>query len=187
MKVETLAIPEVKLITPKRFGDERGYFTETWNERAFSEAGLDFAFVQDNQAGSAAVGTLRGMHFQKPPHAQGKMVRVLRGAIFDVALDIRTGSPTYGRHVAVTLRAETGGQFWVPPGFAHGYMTLEPDTEVFYKVTDFYAPDDEGGILWSDPALGIAWPDVGSEPVINARDRAWPGLHDLPEVFRYEP
>ena len=157
LSVEETAIPAVKIVTPKKFGDHRGFFSETWNRAAFAEAGLDLDFVQDNQSLSAPVGTLRGLHFQSPPFAQDKLVRVTRGRILDVAVDIRASSPTFGKHVAVELSAENWKQLLVPVGFAHGFVTLEPDTEVLYKVTAPYAPENDHGLSFDDPALGIDW------------------------------
>jgi len=187
MKVTATALPEVKIYQPKRFGDARGYFSEWYNARNFAAAGLDQLFVQDNLAFSAAVGTLRGLHYQKPPHAQGKLVGVLQGAIFDVALDIRQGSPTYGQHVSVELSAELGNQIFVPPGFAHGYCTTRPDTLVAYKVTDFYHPETEGGLLWNDPDLAIAWPVTDGPPQLVERDARLPRLAEFAgSPFSYE-
>jgi len=179
--ITPLAIPEVLLITPKRHGDARGWFAETWSEKLMAAAGLTAPFVQDNQAFNAKTGTVRGLHFQKAPHAQGKLVRVLKGAIYDVALDVRPGSPTYGRWVAATLTAAGGEQLFVPRGFAHGYCTLEDDTELFYKVDGHYAPELEGGVAWDDPDLAIAWP-LEEAPVLSDKDRKLPRLKDLPPV-----
>ncbi|MEL6209765.1 MAG: dTDP-4-dehydrorhamnose 3,5-epimerase, partial [Pseudomonadota bacterium] len=155
LDVEALAIPEVRVIRPRKFGDHRGFFSETYNRRAFAEAGIDLDFVQDNHSLSGEVGTIRGLHYQSPPFAQDKLVRVVRGAILDVAVDIRRGSPTFGQHVAAKITAEDWNQILVPVGFAHGFVTLEPGTEVIYKVTNYYAPDCDHGILWNDPALAI--------------------------------
>jgi dTDP-4-dehydrorhamnose 3,5-epimerase len=187
MHVEFLQIPAVALIQPKRFGDERGYFIETFNARLFRNKVADAVFVQDNEALSGQTGTLRGLHFQKPPAAQGKLVRVVKGAIFDVAVDIRVGSPTFGKYVSARLDAAGGAQLWVPPGFAHGYCTLEPDTLVSYKVTQFYSPADDAGILWNDPALGIRWPLGPGGAVLSAKDTKLPDLADLAPVFIYDP
>ena len=187
MQIEQLEIQDVVLIRPRRFGDPRGYFAETFNARAFRERVAALDFVQDNEALSAQVGTVRGLHFQKPPTAQGKLVRTIKGAILDVAVDIRHGSPTFGKHVAARLDAAEGAQLWVPPGFAHGYCTLEPDTLVAYKVTDFYSPADDGGILWNDPALGIPWPVDAASAVLSDKDPRLPRLADLTTVFTYEP
>ena len=179
--ITPLALPDLLLITPKRHGDARGWFSETWSRRAFEAAGLHVDFVQDNQAFSARKGTIRGLHFQTAPHAQAKLVRVLRGAIFDVAVDIRPGSPTYGQWAAATLTAELGEQLFVPRGFAHGYCTLTDDTELFYKVDGLYAPQTEGGVLWNDPDLAIAWPLEG-EPMLSDKDRVLPRLKDMAPV-----
>jgi dTDP-4-dehydrorhamnose 3,5-epimerase len=180
------AVPEILLIEPKRFGDERGFFSETYSAKALAEAGFAHAFVQDNHSRSPKRGTVRGLHFQAPPHAQDKLLRVTRGAILDVAVDIRRGSPTYGKSVAVELSAENWRQLLVPKGFAHGFLTLTEDCEVLYKVTDYYAPASEAGLLWSDPALGVDWPIGGEAPLINARDAAWPALADFDSPFTYE-
>lgn len=183
MQVESLAIPDVKLIVPKVFRDGRGHFVETWNARDYAAAGIPGPFVQDNFAHSASRGTLRGLHFQLPPSAQGKLVRVTRGAVLDVAVDIRKGSPTFGRHVAARLTAEVGEQIWVPVGFAHGYCTLEPGTEVVYKVTDYYAPGHDRGIAWNDPALAIAWPKDVDAALLSDKDRALPRLSEITSPF----
>jgi dTDP-4-dehydrorhamnose 3,5-epimerase len=180
--ITPLAIPEVLLITPKRHGDARGWFSETWSRPALAAAGVDLDFVQDNQAFSARRGTLRGLHFQRAPHAQAKLVRVLRGAIYDVVVDIRQGSQTYGRWVGAELTAERGEQLLVPRGFAHGYCTLTDDTELAYKVDNVYAPQSEGGLLWRDPALGIDWPVGEAEVLANDRDRSLPTLAELGPV-----
>ena len=183
--VKPLAIPEVVLITPPIFRDPRGFFSETYNSTMLAAAGIGQAFVQDNHALSRSKGVLRGLHFQVDPHAQGKLVRVVRGAILDVAVDIRRGSPTYGRHVSATLSAENWAQLWVPVGFAHAYCTLEPDTEVIYKVTDFYAPECDRGLAFDDPDLGIAWPISAAEAILSDKDRRHPRLRDLPAYFTY--
>jgi dTDP-4-dehydrorhamnose 3,5-epimerase len=179
--ITPLALPEALLITPKRHGDARGWFAETWSEKLMGEAGLANPFVQDNQAFNAKKGTLRGLHFQTAPHAQGKLVRVLKGAIYDVAVDVRPGSASYGRWVAAELTAVGGEQLFVPRGFAHGYCTLEDDTELFYKVDGAYAPQLEGGVAWNDPDLAIAWP-LSGEPVLSEKDRKLPRLKDLVAV-----
>jgi len=184
--IKPLAIRDVKLITPRRFGDHRGFFSETYNQRAFARAGIDIPFVQDNHAYSAVRGTLRGLHFQIPPHAQDKLIRVTRGAILDVAVDLRVGSPTFGHHVTAKLSAENGTQILIPQGFAHGMVTLEPDTEVVYKVSAFYAPDHDKGLAWDDPDLGIDWPVSADEAQLSDKDRRQPRLADLPIYFRYE-
>jgi dTDP-4-dehydrorhamnose 3,5-epimerase len=180
--IET-ALPEVKIITPQRIGDSRGFFSEVWNERDFAAVGIEVAFVQDNHIRNPLRGTLRGLHYQMRPTAQGKLVRVTRGAILDVAVDIRRGSPTFGRHAAVPLSAENWQQLWVPVGFAHGYCTLEDGTEVQYKVTDFYSPPHERGIAWNDPELAIHWPIDAEALIISDRDRALPWLAAQPDLF----
>lgn len=185
MVVEPTAIADVKIVTPKIFRDARGFFSETYNARVLAEAGIDAAFVQDNHSLSAEPGVVRGLHFQLEPRAQGKLVRVARGAILDVAVDIRAGSPTWGRHVAVELSAENWRQLWVPPGFAHGFCTLVPDTEVIYKVTDFYAPDHDRAIAWDDPALAITWPVAAGAAILSDKDRRAPRLADIGIAFRY--
>jgi len=179
------ALPEVRLIRPRRIGDARGWFAELWNARSFAAAGIDAAFVQDNASFNAAAGTVRGLHFQRPPSAQGKLVWVAEGAMYDVVVDLRHGSPTFGRHAAATLSAAEGEQLWVPEGFAHGYCTLAPGTRVVYKVTRFYDPAAEGGLRFDDPALGIEWPVDPRQVVISERDRALPRLSELPPAFRY--
>jgi dTDP-4-dehydrorhamnose 3,5-epimerase len=185
INVEPLAIPDVKLITPPMFRDERGFFSETYNRSALAAAGIEFEFVQDNHSLSRSKGVLRGLHYQLPPHAQGKLVRVARGSVFDVAVDIRHGSPTFGKHVAATLSAQNWAQLWIPAGFAHAFCTLEPDTEVIYKVTDFYAPACERGLAVDDPDLAIAWPLPLQEAVLADKDRRHPRLRDLPVQFIY--
>ncbi|CAN5715211.1 dTDP-4-dehydrorhamnose 3,5-epimerase [soil metagenome] len=179
--ITPLALPEVLLITPKRHGDARGWFAETWSRRAFAEQGLDIDFVQDNHAFSGAAGTVRGLHFQAAPHPQAKLVRVVRGSILDVAVDIRTGSATYGKWVSATLTAQGGEQLLAPRGFAHGYCTLEPDTELAYKVDGLYAPETEGAILWNDPDLAIDWPAFAGA-VVSEKDKAARPLKDLAPV-----
>jgi dTDP-4-dehydrorhamnose 3,5-epimerase len=174
LKVEALSIPGVLLITPPRFGDDRGYFAETYVAAKLAKAGLDHAFIQDNQSFSATPGTLRGLHCQLAPNVQGKLVRVLRGAIWDVAVDARQGSPTYGRFAAAELSAENFSQLWVPPGFLHGFCTLRPDTEVFYKVTAPYDRAAERGVAWNDPTLALPWPLPPGGPVLSAKDQVLP-------------
>ncbi len=185
MHATRLDIPDVVLIRPKRLGDARGYFVETFNARLFGREVAEAVFVQDNEALSAQAGTVRGLHFQHPPTAQGKLVRALKGGIFDVAVDIRQGSPSFGRHISTLLTAESGDQLWVPPGFAHGYCTTEPDSIIAYKVTDFYSGADDGGIAWDDPALGIDWPVAPGAAVLSDKDRKLPKLSELPTVFTY--
>jgi dTDP-4-dehydrorhamnose 3,5-epimerase len=183
MRVQSLEIPDVRIITPQRFYDARGFFSETFNRQHLAKFGIEADFVQDNQSYSSVKGVVRGLHFQVSPYAQGKLVRVTHGAIFDVALDIRRGSPTYGRHVSTVLSAENGAQIWIPEGFAHGFCTLEPNTEVIYKTTAYYAPDCSRGIKWDDPALGIAWPVVPQDVVLSDADRNYPRFADLPVTF----
>lgn len=170
----------VREITPKRFGDARGFFAETWQRERFAAAGIDVDWVQDNQSFSADAHVLRGLHFQLAPHAQDKLVRVLRGAVFDVAVDIRPGSRTFGRWVSCTLSASAFNQLLVPVGFAHGFLTLEPGTEVLYKVSAPYAPEHDRAISWNDPALAIEWPlGAGEQPLLSAKDAAAPPLSAL--------
>lgn len=183
LNVEETAIPAVKIITPKKFGDHRGFFSETWSRNAFAEAGLDLDFVQDNQSLSAPVGTLRGLHFQSAPFAQDKLVRVTRGRILDVAVDIRASSLSFGKHVAVELSAENWRQLLVPIGFAHGFVTLEPDTEVLYKVTAPYAPANDHGLAFDDPALGIDWRLPLSGLTLSDKDRKHPRLAEMLRYF----
>jgi dTDP-4-dehydrorhamnose 3,5-epimerase len=183
MQVERLAIPEVILVTPPRYGDARGFFSETYTHRRFAEAGIDAAFVQDNHSLSAARGTLRGLHCQVAPSVQGKLVRCVRGAIWDVAVDLRHGSPSYGRHVAAVLSAENWSQLWVPGGFLHGFCTLEPDTEVIYKVTAGYDRGAERGVIWNDPMLALPWPVAASEIVLSDKDKLLPRLAECDAWF----
>lgn len=179
--ITPLALPELLLITPKRHGDARGWFAETWSRMTLAGHGIEADFVQDNQAFNARKGTVRGLHFQAAPHPQAKLVRVLKGAIFDVAVDVRPGSPTYGQWAGATLTAEGGEQLFVPRGFAHGYCTLVDDTELFYKVDGLYAPQTEGGIMWNDPDVGIRWPYDG-EVILSDKDKVLPRLKDLAPV-----
>jgi len=181
-----LAIPEVVEITPARFGDHRGWFSEVYKDSAFENEGIAIDWTQDNQSFSAQAGTVRGLHFQTPPFAQDKLVRVLRGAIFDVAVDIRKGSPTYGHWVGAELLAGQLNQLLVPIGFAHCFMTLTRDTEVLYKVSAPYSKAHEGAIRWNDPALGIDWPELGAEPVLSEKDLEAPLLADFDSPFVYE-
>jgi dTDP-4-dehydrorhamnose 3,5-epimerase len=174
-----LAIPDVVLIRPRRSGDERGYFMETFRAADFAAFGIPATFVQDNQAMSARAGTIRGLHFQKPPSAQAKLVRVLRGAIFDVAVDIRRDSPTCGKWVGATLTTEGAEQLFLPRGFAHGYCTLEPNTEIAYKCDAYYDPATEGGLYFADPDLAVDWPIDPGQAMVSGKDRAQPRLADL--------
>ncbi len=183
MRVEALAIPAVKLLTPVRHGDARGFFVETYSRPAFAQAGVEVEFVQDNHSRSEHRGVLRGLHYQTPPFAQAKLVRVLRGRIFDVAVDIRRGSPTYGRWVGAELDAETGTQIYVPVGFAHGFCTLQPGTEVAYKVSAVYAPEHDRCLRWDDATIGVAWPLAAGEAQLSNKDAAAPGLAGLDTPF----
>lgn len=179
MKVTPTTIPDVLLIEPKVFGDERGFFLESFNQKAFDAAvGRHVAFVQDNHSRSAK-GVLRGLHYQLPPHAQGKLVRVTRGAVFDVAVDNRRDSPTYGRWVGVELSGENHRQLWIPPGLAHGFLVTSESADFLYKTTEFYTPAAERAIRWDDPALAIEWPLAGLTPTLSAKDLAAPTLADL--------
>ena len=174
------------MLTPKRHGDARGFFSEVYNRAAFEEAGIHANFVQDNHSFSSQRGVIRGLHFQSPPHAQGKLVRVTRGAVIDVVVDIRHGSPTFGQHAAVELSADNWRQFWVPPGFAHAFCTLSADVEFLYKVTDYYAPKCDFGLAFDDPDLGIDWPVDLADAVLSEKDRAHPRLKDLPAYFTFD-
>lgn len=170
MKIEKTPLPGVLVLTPRRFGDDRGFFSETWNRRTLENAGVHLPdFVQDNHSISREVGTLRGLHYQAPPHAQGKLVRCGRGRLFDVAVDARRGSPTYGQWFGLELSFENGHQLWIPAGFLHGFVTREPDTEVVYKCTDYYAPDADGAVRWD--SVGIDW-GLQGEPVLSPKDAA---------------
>lgn len=185
MQVNATAIAEVKEIRPVRHPDPRGFFSEIFRDSVLREHGVDVSFVQENHSLSIPRGVVRGLHFQTPPQGQAKLVRVGVGAILDVAVDIRRGSPSYGRHVAVVLSAADGNQLYVPDGFAHGFCTLEPNTEVFYKVSRYYSPEHDFGLRWNDPALGIAWP-VGEEAaLLSDKDRRQPPLAELPDYFEY--
>jgi len=176
MKVTKTAIEGVLILEPKVFGDSRGFFMESFNQKTFSDVtGLEVAFVQDNHSRSAK-GVLRGLHYQQPPHAQGKLVRVTQGSVYDVALDIRRSSPTFGRWIGVELTGENHRQLWLPPGMAHGFLVTSDSADFLYKTTDFYNPQAEGCVLWSDPALGITWPDLGTAPVLATKDAAAPPL-----------
>lgn len=179
-------MPIPKRIIPARFGDARGWFTESYSKRRFAELGIDDDFVQDNHSFSATKGTLRGLHFQTPPHVQGKLVRCLAGAIWDVAVDLRAGSPTYGKWVAAELTAAGGEQLYVPGGFAHGFLTLTDNVEVAYKASGYYAPECDGGVAWNDPEIGIDWPLVGTDPVLSDKDKTLPMLRDFASPFAYD-
>ncbi len=184
MQIEKTPLPGVLVLVPKRIGDARGFFSESWNRRTLQAAGLELPeFVQDNHSMSAVAGTLRGLHFQSPPHAQGKLVRCGRGRLFDVAVDIRKGSPTYGQWFGAELSFENARQLWIPAGFLHGFMTREPDTEIVYECTDHYAPECDGGVAWD--SVGIDWGGQG-QPVLSAKDAAAPALADFDSPFTYE-
>lgn len=186
MDIADTALPSVKLLTPRRFGDVRGFFAETYSKKVLSAAGIDTDFVQDNHSLSRSVGTVRGLHFQSPPHAQDKLVRCGQGALFDVAVDIRVGSLTYGHWVGYELSAENGKQLLVPKGFLHGFMTLLPDTEIVYKCSNFYAADCDGAVRWDDPGIGIVWPVASDPAAISAKDAAAPLLKDFASPFVWE-
>ncbi len=172
--------------TPKRFEDDRGWFTETFNARKLSGFIPPLNWVQDNQSFSKLAGTVRGLHFQSPPHGQAKLVSCIRGAIFDVVVDVRKDSPTYGQHISIELSADNGRQLYIPVGFAHGLMTLQPNTQVSYKVSDYYAPECEGGIVWNDPDLNIAWPIHSEQTPLSPKDGVLPRLKDFESPFAYD-
>lgn len=177
------SLHEVKILTPRKNYDRRGYFSEVYKKNEFAEAGFEIDFVQDSHSFSAQKGTVRGLHFQAPPFAQHKLVRVIRGAAFDVVVDLRRSSSRYGRHESVVLSASAWNQVLVPVGFAHGLMTLEADTEVLYKASDYYSPAHDKGLLWNDPVLGIQWPLPVEEARLSERDRGHPGLMELESPF----
>jgi dTDP-4-dehydrorhamnose 3,5-epimerase len=183
MRTQALAIPDVLLIVPQRFPDSRGYLGETFHAARLAQAGIPGPFIQENQSYSRAKGTVRGLHFQTAPSAQGKLVRCVRGAIHDVAVDLRRGSPTYGQHVSAVLTAEAGEQMWVPVGFAHGFCTLEPDCEVVYKLTAYYDPACEHGIAFDDPDLNIRWPVAPQDAILSDKDRRNEAFANLPAYF----
>ncbi|WP_164924772.1 dTDP-4-dehydrorhamnose 3,5-epimerase [Sinorhizobium fredii] len=184
MYFQSLSIAEVKLIRPRKFGDCRGYFSEVFREKWFRKNVADVGLVQDNESLSAQIGTVRGLHFQLEPFAQGKLVRCTRGALFDVAVDVRVGSPTYGKWVSAELSQENGAQLWVPAGFAHGFMTLKADTVISYKVTAPYSAEHDRGLKWDDPAIGINWPKMTTY-VLSEKDSSQPSLCELPVSFQY--
>lgn len=186
VQVDQTILPGLLILTPRRFGDSRGFFSESWNRRQMADRGLDYDFVQDNHSLSAQVGTVRGLHFQAPPHAQDKLVRCGRGRLFDVAVDIRRGSPTYGQWLGVELSFENGKQLLVPRGFLHGFVTREPDTEIIYKCTEYYAPEADGAVRFDDPDIGIDWGMKGTEAVLSDKDAAAPMLKDLDTPFTWE-
>jgi dTDP-4-dehydrorhamnose 3,5-epimerase len=183
MDIETTAIPDVRLIAPKRHGDHRGFLSEVYSRRALAAAGIDIDFVQDNHTMSAMAGTVRGLHYQLPPMGQAKLVRVTRGAIYDVAVDLRRQSPTFGRHVGAVVSAEAWNQILVPVGFAHGFCTLAPDTEVLYRLSNYYSSVHERALLWNDDALAIDWPVPSERAILSDRDRDNPRLAELTDLF----
>jgi dTDP-4-dehydrorhamnose 3,5-epimerase len=185
MQVISTEIAEVKEIRPVRHRDPRGFFSEIFREDVLRQHGIDIAFVQENHSLSGDRGVVRGLHFQVPPEAQAKLVRVGAGSILDVAVDIRQGSPSYGRHVAIVLSAAEGNQLFVPEGFAHGFCTLEPNTEIVYKVNRYYSAEHDRGLAWDDPALAIAWPVSAAEALLSDKDRRQPVLAELPQHYRY--
>lgn len=185
MLIEETTIPGVLIVVPRRFEDARGFFAEIWSRARFAEAGIDVDFVQDNHSLSETAGTLRGLHFQAPPHAQAKLVRCGRGRLWDVAVDIRRGSPTFGRWYGTELSADNGRQLLIPAGFAHGFVTLEPATEIVYKCSEFYAPETEGALRWDDPGIGIEWP-LCRAPLISDKDAAAGHLADLDTPFSWK-
>jgi dTDP-4-dehydrorhamnose 3,5-epimerase len=184
-EISQTALSGVILLTPSRFSDPRGFFAETYSKRVLSDHGIDLDFVQDNHSLSHAAGTIRGLHFQSPPHAQAKLVRCGRGALFDVAVDIRVDSPTYAQWVGYELSAENGRQLLVPAGFLHGFVTLVPDTEIVYKCSDFYAPDCDGAVRWDDPDLAVDWPLNGIDAAISDKDAAAPLMADFASPFTW--
>lgn len=186
MKTIKTTLPDVLILDMKRHVDQRGNFWETFNQKTFETLGLNLTFVQDNQCFSREAGTVRGLHFQIEPFAQAKLIRVLQGTILDVIVDLRFGSPAYGKHVAISLDAKNSHQILVPAGFAHGYCTLAPDTEVFYKVTNYYSPEHDKGLLWNDPKLGVSWPLIEKNAVLSDKDKKQPHLDELPPYFRFE-
>jgi dTDP-4-dehydrorhamnose 3,5-epimerase len=176
----------VTLLKSPRFGDARGWFMEVYSEAWAVSAGIDVRFIQDNQSFSIATGTIRGLHFQRPPHAQAKLVRCVRGSIMDYAVDVRRGSPTFGQHVAARLTADGGEQLFIPLGYAHAFITLEPNVEVSYKVSDVYAPDCDGGLIWNDPTIGIDWPLPPGGPILSDKDQRLPTLARFDSPFEYD-
>jgi dTDP-4-dehydrorhamnose 3,5-epimerase len=186
LQIDTTALPGVLCLIPRRFGDARGFFAETYSAKLLKDAGIETVFVQDNHSLSHAPGTVRGLHFQSPPFAQDKLVRCGRGALFDVAVDIRAGSPTFGQWVGYELTADNGHQLLIPKGFLHGFMTLTPDTEIVYKCSDFYAPTADGAVRWDDPDIGITWPRAADPAAISPKDAAATRLADFTTPFTFE-
>ena len=186
MEYRTFGIDGLVEIVPRKIGDERGYFAEVFREDGFSGHAPGIEFVQDNQSLSVRPGTIRGIHFQSHPHAQGKLVRCTAGSVLDVAVDLRRDSPTYGRSVSAVLTAEAVNQLWIPVGFGHAFCTLEPNSVIAYRVTDYYSPADDKGVAWDDPDIGIDWPDVADPDTLSPKDRVQPALADLPQYFSVE-
>jgi dTDP-4-dehydrorhamnose 3,5-epimerase len=185
MKIEATGLSGLKVLTPLRFGDTRGFFSESWNKRLLAQHGIEFDFVQDNHSLSAAVNTVRGLHFQAPPHAQTKLVRCGKGRLFDVAVDIRAGSPTFGKWFGIELSFENGKQLLVPAGFLHGFSTRAPETEIIYKCTDYYDAAADGAVRFDDPAIGVDW-GLSGPAILSDKDRAAPLLRDFATPFIYE-
>ena len=183
MQVDQTPLDGVLILTPRRFGDERGFFAETWNRARLAEHGVTLDFVQDNHSVSEKAGTLRGLHYQRPPHAQAKLVRCGRGALWDVAVDIRAGSATYGQWVGTELSAANGRQILIPAGFLHGFVTRQPDTEIVYKCSDYYAPDCDGVVAWDDPGIGIDWGISAGDAILSGKDAAAPRLAEIGTPF----
>ena len=185
MQIHSFDISDIKLLIPRHIGDDRGYFAETFRNDIFAAHCGEHTFVQDNESLSAKAGTVRGLHFQTPPHEQGKLVRCTAGGLFDVAIDIRAGSPTYGKWVGEVLTPENGRQLWIPPGFAHGFCSLEPNTVICYKVTDYYSAECDKGLAWNDPMIRVTWPDIADPETLSVKDRAQPLLSELPDYFNW--
>ena len=185
MDIEKTSLPDVVILTPRRFGDARGWFTEVWNKSTLAALGIDIDFVQDNHSYSRDTGTMRGLHFQSPPHAQAKLVRCGRGTVYDVAVDIRKGSPTFGKWTGVELSAENGRQLLIPAGFLHGFVTREPDSELLYKCSDVYAPECDGAIRFDDPDLAIDWGIDPTAAILSDKDRAAPLFKNFATPFLY--
>lgn len=186
LDIKKLAIPGVQVLTPNQFNDDRGFFSEVYNRRTLSKVGIDTVFVQDNHSLSKSAGTVRGLHFQIEPHPIEKLVRVISGSVLDVVVDLRRGSPTFGEHTSVELSASNWKQIYVPVGLAHGFCTLEPHTEVAYKVTDYWSPDSDRGVAWDDPDLAIDWPVKREQALLSDRDLALPALTEIPPYFTWE-
>jgi dTDP-4-dehydrorhamnose 3,5-epimerase len=185
MNVTPLSIPDVKILEPERFSDQRGFVSETYSRRTFADCGIELEFVQDNHSLSRSKGTIRGLHYQSPPFAQDKLIRVIHGSILDVAVDLRQGSPSYGKHVAAVISAKAWTQILVPIGFAHGFCTLEADTEIIYKVTNYHSPEHDRGVLWNDPQLAIEWPVSDQTCILSPKDRCLPRLSEIVSPFAY--